>query len=97
MKLVARKGKDSDWGYVLSTWIRTFPELGDRQVRMNHMRRALGRGMLVVLCSAEDEDTLVGWALSEGNDLLWKYLSKDFRGSKCSQKLLEKLEELSKN
>lgn len=80
MNIATRDGEEKDWGYVISTWIRTFPLLGDREARKNHMRRALRRGKLKVVCSDEDQDTLIGWSLFEENDLIWCYVAKDFRG-----------------
>ena len=87
MEIVVREGTERDWGYCLATWVRTFPQLGDRECRKNHMRRALCRGKLVVACSSEDPDTLIGWALAEQGDIWWTYLAKDFRKLKLSHAL----------
>lgn len=87
LQITTRPGKDADWGFVLATWLRTFPLLGERETRLNHMRRALGRGQLTVACSTEDPDTLVGWALAEEGDLLWMYVSKDFRKTGIAKQL----------
>lgn len=95
MNVVLRDGKESDWGFCLATWVRTFPQLGDRTTRLNHMRRALSRGQLIVACSDEDPDTLIGWALAENGDLWWTYVSKDFRQSKLSRSLQQKAKEKS--
>jgi len=88
MNLTVRQGEEKDWGYVLSTWLKTFPQLGDRTSRKNHMRRALCRGSLAVLCTDDEPDTLVGWALAEDGDLLWVYLvAPEFRKLKLSHAL----------
>lgn len=87
MDIVIREGMDADWGYCLATWIRSFPQIGDRETRKNHMRRALSRGRLMVACSSEEPDTLVGWALAERNDLWWTYVALDFRKLKLSAAL----------
>lgn len=88
MNLTVRTGQEKDWGYVLSTWLRTAPQLGERETRKNHMRRALRRGSLAVLCTDDEPDTLVGWALAENGDLWWMYLvAPEFRKLKLSHAL----------
>lgn len=97
MNLIVRQGEEKDWGYVLSTWLKTAPQLGDRTTRKNHMRRALCRGSLVVMCTNDDHDTLIGWALAEDGDLWWMYLvAPEFRKSKLSHALKAAVLEKSK-
>lgn len=96
MQIIFRKGKSADFGFVLATWLRTFPKLGERACTLAHMRRAIGRGTLMVACSDQDLDTLVGWALAEKGDLTWIYLSNDFRKLKLGRTLRQLVIQKSK-
>jgi ribosomal protein S18 acetylase RimI-like enzyme len=100
MHITIRTGVLTDIPFIIATWSRSCKIGKDRRMRIPHMRRALervmaGSGKLAVACSAKNQDTLIGWALSECGDLWWVYVSKDFRGLSIGRRLTKAVLEAS--